>query len=171
MCLGIPGQIVEIRDAQARLGIVEIAGVRREVNLSCVLQDGVSVQDCIGQWVLVHVGFAMAVIDEQEAQRTLALLEEHGITPKVVLYLESPPDEKTIRNLLGKLNFTSAHDLVRTSEADYKAAGLSRDASSDDIIRAMVRAPKLIERPIVVKGRKAVLGRPPENVLDLIATD
>lgn len=76
MCLGIPGQIVEIRDAQARLGIVEIAGVRREVNLSCVLQDGVSVQDCIGQWVLVHVGFAMAVIDEQEAQRTLALLEE-----------------------------------------------------------------------------------------------
>ena len=106
-----------------------------------------------------------------KSRQTLALLEEHGITPQVVLYLDSPPDEKTIRNLLGKLNFTSAHDLVRTSEADYKAAGLSRDASSDDIIRAMVRAPKLIERPIVVKGRKAVLGRPPENVLDLIATD
>ena len=103
-----------------------------------------------------------------KSRQTLALLEENGITPKVVLYLDTPPDEKAIKTLLGKLGMKSAHQLVRTGEADYKAAGLSRDASDAAIIRAMVNAPKLIERPIVVKGRKAVLGRPPENVLALI---
>ena len=61
-----------------------------------------------------------------------------------------------------------AHDLVRNKEADYKSAGLSKDSSDDDVIAAMVQYPKLIERPIVVKGNKAVLGRPPENVLDLL---
>ena len=105
-----------------------------------------------------------------KSRQTLALLEEHGITPKVVLYLDTPPDEKTIKGLLKKLKFASAHDLVRNKEADYKAQGLSRDASDADVIAAMARAPKLIERPIVVKGAHAVLGRPPENVLELIGT-
>jgi hydrogenase expression/formation protein HypC len=78
MCLGIPGQIVSISDPTRKLGIVEIAGVRREVNLMCVLQDGATPDSCIGSWVLVHVGFAMALIDSEEAERTMALLEELG---------------------------------------------------------------------------------------------
>lgn len=78
MCLGIPGQVERITDESAELGIVNVAGVRREVNLSCVVTGDHSLADCIGDWVLVHVGFAMSRIDDQEAARTLALLEELG---------------------------------------------------------------------------------------------
>ena len=102
-----------------------------------------------------------------KSRNTLALLEENGITPKVVLYLETPPDARQIRGLLGKLGISAA-ELVRRGEADYKACGLSRDSSEQELIAAMAQHPKLIERPIVVKGRRAVLGRPPENVLGLI---
>ena len=77
MCLGIPGQVVEIADAEKKLGVVEVGGVRRVTNLACVV-DGRDVEECVGDWVLVHVGFAMSRIDEEEAQRTLALLEELG---------------------------------------------------------------------------------------------
>lgn len=103
-----------------------------------------------------------------KSRQTLALLEEHDITPDVVLYLETPPDAKQLKGLLGKLGI-SPRDLLRTSEAEYKEMKLSDKSLSDEaLIEAMVKAPKLIQRPIVVKGSKAVLGRPPENVLDLI---
>lgn len=75
MCLGVPGQIVSISDVENALGIVEIAGVRREVNLLCIVGSR-PLEDCIGDWVLVHVGFAMGRIDEAEAAATLALLAE-----------------------------------------------------------------------------------------------
>lgn len=75
MCLGVPGQIVAISDAENTLGIVEIAGVRREVNLLCIVENR-PLADCVGDWVLVHVGFAMSRIDEAEAAATLALLAE-----------------------------------------------------------------------------------------------
>lgn len=75
MCLGVPGQVVSISDAENALGIVEIAGVRREVNLLCIA-GGRPLDDCVGDWVLVHVGFAMSRIDEAEAAATLALLAE-----------------------------------------------------------------------------------------------
>ena len=78
MCLGIPGQVVEIVDAEKQLGIVEVAGVRREINLACVVDDDHPIADCVGDWVLVHVGFAMSRIDPDEAQRTLDLLHELG---------------------------------------------------------------------------------------------
>lgn len=78
MCLGIPGQVVEIADRERRIGVVEISGVRREVNLACVVEDGEAVDACLGLWVLVHVGFAMSRIDPDEAQRTLDLLRELG---------------------------------------------------------------------------------------------
>ena len=78
MCLGIPGQVVEIVDEEKRLGIVDVAGVRREVNLACVVDEEHPVASCVGDWVLVHVGFAMSRIDPEEAARTLALLEEMG---------------------------------------------------------------------------------------------
>jgi arsenate reductase len=102
-----------------------------------------------------------------KSRNTLALLEDNGIAPRVVLYLETPPDEAQIGDLLKKLGI-GAVDLLRRGEAEYKDSGLSRDSSEQEIIAAMARYPKLIERPIVVKGKRAVLGRPPENVLELI---
>ena len=80
MCLGIPGKIVEITDSTKTLAKVDIAGVKREVNIACVVDEEHSIDSCIGDWVLVHVGFAMARINEEEAQKTLALLAELGET-------------------------------------------------------------------------------------------
>lgn len=78
MCLGIPGRIVEITDPGRDLALVEIGGVRREINMSCVVDDEHTAEDCIGDWVLVHVGFAMSRIDEEEAAATLKVLDELG---------------------------------------------------------------------------------------------
>ncbi|CAN5316489.1 HypC/HybG/HupF family hydrogenase formation chaperone [soil metagenome] len=78
MCLGIPGQIVRITSPEHLLGLVDVCGVKREVNLHCVVDDGHPVEDCVGAWVLVHVGFAMSRIDEAEAAATLSLLRELG---------------------------------------------------------------------------------------------
>ena len=78
MCLGIPGRIVEILDANDRLAKVDVAGVRRTVNIACIVDDDHPSESCIGDWVLVHVGFAMSRIDEAEAHKTLELLRELG---------------------------------------------------------------------------------------------
>jgi len=78
MCLGIPGQVVEIADAEKKLGVVEVGGVRRITNLACIVDDEHPIESCIDDWVLVHVGFAMNRIDPDEAQRTLELLHEMG---------------------------------------------------------------------------------------------
>jgi hydrogenase expression/formation protein HypC len=76
MCLGIPGQIVEITDTNKKLAVVNVAGVRRQVNIACIVDENHSPADCIGDWVLVHVGFAMNRINEKEAAETLQLLQE-----------------------------------------------------------------------------------------------
>jgi len=73
MCLGIPGKIVEITDQQAMQANVEVSGIKREVNLSCVVET--TPQALVGRWALVHVGFAMCLIDEQQAKETLEALE------------------------------------------------------------------------------------------------
>ncbi|MEJ2310370.1 MAG: HypC/HybG/HupF family hydrogenase formation chaperone [Gammaproteobacteria bacterium] len=78
MCLGIPGQILEITDAGNTMAKVDVSGVRREVNIACIIDDAHPVESCIGDWVLVHVGFAMSRIDEEEAAKTLAILNELG---------------------------------------------------------------------------------------------
>ena len=78
MCLGIPGQIVEITDAAHRVAVVEVGGVRRTINIAFIVNAEHPPESCIGDWVLVHVGFAMSRIDEEEAARTLALLTEMG---------------------------------------------------------------------------------------------
>jgi len=78
MCLGIPGQIVEITDVTQMLAKVDVAGVKRLVNLACVVDEEHPVECCVGDWVLLHVGFAMSRIDEAEAQKTLAILNELG---------------------------------------------------------------------------------------------
>jgi hydrogenase expression/formation protein HypC len=78
MCLGIPGRIVRLDDAHAMLATVDVCGVRRQVNLVCIIEDDHPFEACLGDWVLVHVGFAMSRIDEHEAEKTLALLAELG---------------------------------------------------------------------------------------------
>ena len=103
-----------------------------------------------------------------KSRQTLALIEEKGVAPEIVLYLDSPLNEATITELLGKLEM-SARDVIRKGEDAYKENNLSNTALSEaELIQAMVTYPKLLERPIVVKGDKAVMGRPPENVLKLL---
>jgi len=102
-----------------------------------------------------------------KSRNTLALLQEQGIEPDVVLYLETSPDAQEIRGLLGKLGISAAQ-LVRRGEEAYKECGLNSNSSEEELIAAMASHPKLIERPIVVSGARAVLGRPPENVLELL---
>jgi hydrogenase expression/formation protein HypC len=78
MCLGIPGQILEITDAENNMAKVDVSGVRREVNIACIIDDDHAIEEYVGDWVLVHVGFAMSRIDEDEARQTLAILSELG---------------------------------------------------------------------------------------------
>lgn len=78
MCLGIPGQIVEISDITNHLAIVDVGGVRRPINICFIASDDRTPESYIGEWVLVHVGFAMSCLDEAEAARTLELLHELG---------------------------------------------------------------------------------------------
>jgi len=78
MCLGVPGQIVEIVDRELLIAVADIAGVRRKVNITCIVSDEHRIDDCIGDWVLIHVGFAMARIDEAEAAETLKVLTAMG---------------------------------------------------------------------------------------------
>ncbi|MET3355657.1 HypC/HybG/HupF family hydrogenase formation chaperone [Xanthobacter autotrophicus] len=78
MCLGIPGQIVAVADEDAMLCVVDVSGVRRAVDVVCVAEPGAPLSDLVGAWVLVHVGFAMSRIDEEEAAATLKVLTEIG---------------------------------------------------------------------------------------------
>jgi hydrogenase expression/formation protein HypC len=78
MCLGIPGRIVRIDDAARKLATVDVSGVRRQVNIACIVDEAHPVAACVGDWVLVHVGFAMSRIDEQQAADTLKILTELG---------------------------------------------------------------------------------------------
>ena len=78
MCLGIPGKIVSITDPEQQLGMVDVGGIQRAINLSCIAESGKDLHQHIDSWVLVHVGFAMSVINEAEAQATLQVLNELG---------------------------------------------------------------------------------------------
>lgn len=78
MCLGIPGQIVELSPEEPSLAMVDVGGVRRAVNIACIVDEDHPPEACIGDWVVIHVGFAMSRINETEAQRTLDLLSELG---------------------------------------------------------------------------------------------
>jgi hydrogenase expression/formation protein HypC len=78
MCLGIPGQVIEITDVERGLARVDVGGVQREISLACIVSDEHPIHACKGEWVLVHVGFAMSRINEQEAAATLKTLHELG---------------------------------------------------------------------------------------------
>lgn len=104
-----------------------------------------------------------------KSRDALALLREHGVEPDTVLYLETPPDAKTLKRLLTQLGIP-ARELLRKGEEAYKTLGLADPSLSETaLINAMVENPKLIERPIAIKDGKAVIGRPPEKVLQLLS--
>jgi len=103
-----------------------------------------------------------------KSRETLQLLEENGTKAEVIEYLKTPPDETTLKSILKSLGI-KAIQLVRKHEDEFKQAGLDReDLTEDEIIKAMVKYPKLIERPIVVNGNKVVIGRPPKNILTIL---
>jgi len=103
-----------------------------------------------------------------KSRGALELLEARGLTPTIVRYLETPLDAAQLRSLLGKLGL-EARQLLRTGEDEYKALNLADPSLGDEqLIAAMAAHPKLIERPILVVGNKAVIGRPPENVLEIL---
>ncbi|MEY1387801.1 arsenate reductase (glutaredoxin) [Providencia stuartii] len=104
-----------------------------------------------------------------KSRETLALLESKGVTPTIVEYLKNPPSVAEIKRLLKALGFSDARQLMRSKEDIYKELGLGNDAlTQEQLIQAMHDNPKLIERPIVAKGKTAKLGRPPEQVLDVL---
>lgn len=103
-----------------------------------------------------------------KSRETLALLEQKNISADIYLYLESKPDADAIKAVLSKLGIT-ARELLRNSEEAYKAQNLKDKTLSDaQLIEAMVQEPKLIQRPIVINGEQARLGRPPEDVLEIL---
>lgn len=102
-----------------------------------------------------------------KSRATLALLRERGIDPKVTLYLEQPPSRERLVEVLGFLGMRPA-DLVRRKEAAFRERGLGPSSSDEELLEAMVAEPRLIERPVVITERGAALGRPPENVLQIL---
>ena len=95
MCLGIPGQIVKITDVARQMALVDVSGVQREISLECVVDDYHPLEKCVGHWTLVHVGFGMSQINEEEAEATLKVLRELGEVQAELLAMKesasSPP--------------------------------------------------------------------------------
>lgn len=103
-----------------------------------------------------------------KSRQTLQLLQDKGLNPTVIEYLKTPPSEKDIIDIVNKMGVTPL-EIIRTKEEAFKELGLNDNAVTDDaLIRAMADTPQLIERPIVVKGEKAAIGRPPEKVLEIL---
>jgi arsenate reductase len=102
-----------------------------------------------------------------KSRNAVTLLEEKGVEADVVKYLDTPPTKEELVAVLKMLGI-SARELMRTKEAIYKELNLKEETDEDKLIEAMVENPKLIERPIVIKDGKAAIGRPLENVVDLL---
>lgn len=104
-----------------------------------------------------------------KSRATLALLREQGVEPEIVEYLKAPPDAATLQGVIEQLGIRP-RDLLRTGEAEYRELGL-KDAELDDdaLIQTMVQHPKLIERPILIANGQARIGRPPEQVLEILS--
>ncbi len=102
-----------------------------------------------------------------KSRQALSLLEEKGETIDVVQYLENPPSRQELVQVIDLLGIKPI-ELVRTQESEWKENYKGKELTNDEIIDAMIKYPKLIERPIAIKGTHAVIGRPPENVLDIL---
>ena len=104
-----------------------------------------------------------------KSRNSLVLLEEKGLDAEVIKYLDEVPSKEELKNMLKMLGMNSARELMRTKEAVYKELNLADEHSEEALLTAMVENPKLIERPIVIKGNKAAIGRPIEKVIELLA--
>jgi len=102
-----------------------------------------------------------------KSRQTLQILRDNGIEPSIIEYLKESPTTKELSEVLSFLNM-KAEDIIRKGEAIYKENFKGKEFSNEEWIQILSDHPKLIERPIVIKNKKAVLGRPPENVLNLI---
>lgn len=102
-----------------------------------------------------------------KSRAALALLQEHGVEPQVVRYLETPLTLKALQQL-NKALAVAPRDMLRTNEDAYKSLNLAAETSGTALLQAIVQHPKLLQRPIAVKGGRAVIGRPPETVLELL---
>ena len=103
-----------------------------------------------------------------KSRNSLALLEERGLETEIVKYLDEVPTKEELKNILSMLGMSSARELMRTKEAIYKELHLSNENSEEALLEAMVANPKLIERPIVIQGNQATIGRPIEKVIELL---
>ncbi len=103
-----------------------------------------------------------------KSRQTLEILNEQNVDTKIVLYLETPPSAEEVKSILQKLGLSS-RDIIRKGEEEYKLLNIKdQSLKENELITFMSENPKLIERPIVVKDDKAIIGRPPENVLSLL---
>lgn len=103
-----------------------------------------------------------------KSRAALALLEENDITPEIIYYLDTPPSTEELKSLLAKLGL-KLQDIIRRSEDDYDELGLGDETLNEDIVLDLLQKhPHLLQRPIVVKGDRALIARPPEDVLSLI---
>ncbi|HHL42925.1 MAG TPA: arsenate reductase (glutaredoxin) [Hellea balneolensis] len=103
-----------------------------------------------------------------KSRQTLALLSENGVQPEIIEYLKQAPSADEIKEIAKMLGVKSVREMMRTGEAIYKELNLAAVDDESRLIRAMVENPKLIERPIVINGTKAAIGRPPESVLSIL---
>lgn len=103
-----------------------------------------------------------------KSRQTLALLETHHIKPTIIEYLETPPDAERLKSIQDMLGLESVRAMMRTKEDEYKTLGLQDELDEDRLIEAICAHPRLLERPIVIKDGKAAIGRPPENVLEIL---
>lgn len=104
-----------------------------------------------------------------KSRETLKLLEDNGVNAKVIEYLKTPLSGSELRDLYRKLGFSDVQQMMRVKEIEFKEAGLdAADTTDEQRFAAMVQYPKLLERPVVINGDKARIGRPPESVLDIL---
>lgn len=103
-----------------------------------------------------------------KSREALALLEQQGVKPDIIFYLETPPSFDTLQTLVHQLGLSSARDMMRQGEEIYQELKLAEESSEEALIQAMADHPRLIERPIVVANGKARIGRPPERVLEIL---
>ncbi|XOV78217.1 MAG: arsenate reductase (glutaredoxin) [Aestuariibacter sp.] len=103
-----------------------------------------------------------------KSRQTLQLLQENSIEPEVIDYLKKPLEEVELVDLKNKLGVSSYLEMMRPKEAEFKALGLNKESTEKELLTALLNTPKLLERPVVINGNKAMIGRPPENVLTIL---
>jgi arsenate reductase len=105
------------------------------------------------------------------SRQTLALLRQHGVEPHIVEYMKTPPDVETLRAIAKALRLDSPRGMMRTKEAEYTDLGLADEDDPETLLQAMHDHPRLIQRPVLVNGPRARIGRPPEAVLEIAEYD